>query len=99
MGPWDRALGTCDGTHGLLVEEAGQAGFRVPWLSHGNAFCLPVAWPARMMEMIGRARAAKFPRVPTAVNSLLERGAALERKVIRRRPLPVELTLLAVLTR
>jgi len=101
MGPWDRALGHLRRyTRSLLVKEAGQAELRVAWLSHWNAFCLPAAWPARMVEkVLGQARPAEFPRVSPAVNALLLRCAALERRVIRRRSLPVGLSLLAVLTR
>ena len=101
MGPWDHALGHLRRyTRYMLVDQAGEAGLRVTWLSHWNAFCLPAAWPARMIEKVsGHARAAEFPRVPAAVNALLLRCAAIERRLIRRRSLPVGLSLLAVLTR
>jgi len=101
LGPWDRMLGH----HRryavrMLGHQAREAGLRVEWLSHWNAFSLPAAAVIRSVERLLRhPRTAELPRVSPFMNSLLLKLAGRERALIRRRPLPMGLSLVAVLTK
>ena len=99
FGDWDRALGHFRRyTAQSLEREAGQAGFRVTWLTHWNAFSLPAAIAVRGYERCaGRSGGANFPRVAPAVNRLLLTLAGLERSWLRYLKAPFGLSLVGVL--
>ena len=51
MGPWDRMLGHYRRyTPRMLRAQAAEAGLRVRWVSHWNAFTYPAAWVVRRLE-------------------------------------------------
>ena len=101
MGPWDELLGHRRRyTPDLLREQAAAAGLQVIWMSHWNAFSLPPALLVRAAERLrGRRDGAEFPPVPERVNAGLQRAAALERRLLERRALPLGLSIAAVLRR
>jgi SAM-dependent methyltransferase len=101
MGPWDEMLGHHRRYSGRLFRDhARQAGLRVVWLSHWNAFTLPPALVIRNAEKLGRRRrTVEFPRVSPAVNSLLIGMARLERGAMGMMPIPSGLSLVGVLKR
>ncbi len=101
MGPWDRMLGHHRRYSArMLREHAREAGLKVVWLSHWNAFTLPAALVVRTLEKLGRrSRSAEFPPVSPAVNSLLIGLARTERKVIEAVRLMLGLSLVGVLKR
>jgi SAM-dependent methyltransferase len=98
MGPWDRMLGHYRRySKRMLRDHARQAGLRVDWLSYWNAFTLPAAVVVRLLERCGRnQRAAEFPRVSPAVNSLLIGMARAERRLISSVRLAMGLSLVGV---
>ena len=73
IGPWDRMLGHYRRYSArLLRDHAHEAGLRIAWLSHWNAFALPLAIVIRTAEKLsGRRLTAEFPAVSDTVNSLL----------------------------
>jgi SAM-dependent methyltransferase len=99
MGPWDRMLGHHRRyTTRVLKAQADKAGLRVAWLSHWNAFSLPAALVVRITDNLFRCqRRAEFPPVSPAVNSLLIKCARLERRWLRKMPIPCGLSLIGVL--
>jgi hypothetical protein len=99
MGPWDRMLGHHRRYSGRgLRREARAAGLRVAWLSHWNAFSLPPAVVVRGLDRLrDRPRTAEFPPVAPWLNSLLLGCAGLERRWMRRHPVPFGLSLAGVL--
>jgi SAM-dependent methyltransferase len=101
MGPWDRMLGHYRRySSRLLREHAREAGLRVAWLSHWNAFTLPAALAVRTLEKLGKSeRTAEFPRVSPAVNTLLIALARTERRLILSLGLYSGLSLVGVLRR
>jgi hypothetical protein len=101
MGPWDRMLGHHRRySPALLREHAREAGLRVSWLSHWNAFTLPAAVAVRALEKLGRkGRSAEFPPVSPAVNAMLIAMARAERRVIATTRLAAGLSLVGVLKR
>ena len=101
-GPWDRMLGHYRRYSArLLRQHAQEAGLRVVWLSHWNAFTLPAALAVRTAEKLGLKRRGdtEFPPVSPAVNSLLIALARLERRGMRAIRLPFGLSLIGVLQR
>ncbi|MEM6453740.1 MAG: methyltransferase domain-containing protein [Acidobacteriota bacterium] len=98
-GPWDRLLGHHRRyTRSALRDQARAAGLRVAWLSHWNAFTLPVAIVLRLRERVRpRRQHAEFPPVAPVVNHLLRAAAAVERTISRIVPIPFGLSLVAVL--
>lgn len=101
MGPWDEMLGHRRRyTPALLTEHAADAGLRVRWMTHWNAFSLPPALLVRAAERLrGHRESAEFPPVPDAVNAGLKLAARLERRLMEDGSLPVGLSIAAVLTR
>lgn len=101
FGPWDRMLGHHRRySRALLRQQAREAGLRVAWLSHWNAFTLPAAIAVRTLEKLGRrGGTAEFPRVSPAVNTLLIALARAERKLITSVGVPAGLSLVGVLKR
>ena len=101
MGPWDAMLGHYRRySPRMLREQAAAAGLKVAWMSHWNAFTLPVAIAIRGSERLGRkGLATEFPKVPAGVNSLLIHLARAERAAMHRRPVPAGLSLVGVLGR
>jgi SAM-dependent methyltransferase len=101
MGPWDRMLGHHRrySMRGFR-DEAREAGLRVAWASHWNAFTLPAAVVVRTLEKLGRHdRRAEFPAVSPAVNALLIAAARAERGMIATVGLPAGLSLVGILRR
>ncbi|HWE37901.1 MAG TPA: class I SAM-dependent methyltransferase [Isosphaeraceae bacterium] len=101
MGPWDRMLGHYRRyTTRMLDAEAREAGLRLAWSSHWNAFTLPAALVVRTLEKRGRGeRAAEFPAVSPAVNALLIAAARAERGLIGTVGMPAGLSLVGILRR
>jgi len=99
IGPWDRMLGHYRRYSArLLRDHAHEAGLRIAWLSHWNAFALPLAIVIRTAEKLsGRQRTAEFPAVSDTVNSLLIGLARLERRLMTLVPLASGLSLVGVL--
>lgn len=99
LGPWDRMLGHKRRyTRDMMRQQAREAGMRVRWMTHWNAFSVPPALVLRTVEKLrGGSRGAEFPRVPAVVNTALRAAARAERLAMRVRPVPVGLSLLAVL--
>jgi SAM-dependent methyltransferase len=101
-GDWDRALGHHRRyTARMLRAQVAEAGLEVERLTHWNAFSLPAALAVRgLARLLPRdAPPAEFPRVPPLVNRLLTACASIERAWLARLPLPVGLSLFAVLRR
>lgn len=101
-GEWDRALGHHRRyTRRMLVDQADQAGLVIERATHWNAFSLPAALVVRgLQRLFPRDEApAEFPRVPPLLNALLIALADLERAWLRVLPMPVGLSLFAVLRR
>jgi SAM-dependent methyltransferase len=98
-GPWDEMLGHHRRYTGrMLRQQAEEAGVRVAWLSHWNAFALPAAVVLRIAEkLLARKRGSAFPPVSPRVNALLTSCARVERGWLRRIRLPVGLSLVGVL--
>lgn len=101
FGPWDEKLGHHRRyTRAMLRRQAREAGLRVAWLSHWNAFTLPAAVAVRTLEKLGRRPSdAEFPRVSPSVNALLIALARGERRLISTVGVPVGLSLVGVLKR
>lgn len=101
FGPWDRMLGHHRRySPKMLREQAREAGLRVAWMSHWNAFTLPAALVVRTLEKMGRrGGGAEFPHVSPAVNSLLIAMARVERGLISTVGVPAGLSLVGVLKR
>lgn len=99
MGPWDRMLGHYRRySRAMLREHAREAGLKVAWLSHWNAFSLPPALVVRTLEKLGkRGGGAEFPAVSPALNSTLIAAARAERSLIMRTGLMTGLSLVGVL--
>lgn len=99
MGPWDHMLGHYRRyTRALVRRQAHDAGLRVAWLSHWNAFTYPAAWVVRRFQRWRRAPSkATFPRVSSLVNRVLLGLAAGERSLMRGGPIPFGLSLVGVL--
>jgi SAM-dependent methyltransferase len=101
FGDWDERLGHFRRyTNRMLQEHAEQAGLRVKWLQHWNAFSLPPAILVRSYQRVfPRHRGAEFPRVSPLMNQTLLTLATLERWIMSRRlPVPFGLSLVGVLT-
>ena len=101
-GDWDRALGHHRRyTVRMLREQVADADLAVERLTHWNSFSLPAALAVRGAQRLfpRDAPPAEFPRVPAALNTLLLALASLERAWLRRWPVPVGLSLVAVLRR
>ena len=99
---WDRALGHHRRyTVRMLREQAAEAGLDIERLTHWNSFSLPAALLVRGMgRLFSRGTPpAEFPRVPEALNQLLIALANFERTWLQRWPVPVGLSLFAVLRR
>lgn len=96
---WDRHLGHYRRyTAKQLKKHADQAGFKVTWLSHWNAFTLPAAVIVRGLNRVFKREGhSDFPRVSPTVNSLLTRSAQVERNWLLGAGLPVGLSLVGVL--
>ena len=63
MGPWDRMLGHHRRySPRMLRDHAREAGLRVAWMSHWNAFTLPAAVAVRTMEKLGRGNGRRSSR-------------------------------------
>jgi len=99
MSDWDHKLGHYRRyTKDMLCRQAVQAGLRVDWLTHWNAFTLPPAIVVRTLERLFRHRnGTEFPRVSPVVNQLLVRFARMERWLLHRTGVPVGLSLVGVL--
>lgn len=99
MGPWDEMLGHYRRyTRKLLEQNATGAGLSIAWSSHWNAFSLPPATLLRLGDrFFDRKHRAEFPAVPPWLNRALIHCARLERRVIGLKPLPLGLSLTAVL--
>lgn len=99
MGPWDRMLGHHRRySRPLLREHAARAGLAVRWVSAWNSFTLPAAYLVRMREKRrDLARSPEFPPVPNWLNSALIGMARVERAAMRACPVPLGLSLVAVL--
>jgi SAM-dependent methyltransferase len=99
-GDWDRALGHHRRyTARMLRAQAAQAGLSVERVTHWNAFSLPAALAVRGIQRLFQREAppAEFPRVPGVVNALLIACGNVERAWLRALPMPVGLSLFAVL--
>jgi SAM-dependent methyltransferase len=101
MGPWDRMLGHHRRyTTRMLRDQAREAGLRLAWSSHWNAFTLPAALVVRNLEKFGRGeRTAEFPPVSPTFNAALIAAARAERRLIMSVGVPVGLSLVGVLHR
>ncbi len=99
IGPWDRMLGHRRRyTPALLRDHGRAAGLRTVWWSYWNAFTLPAAILVRLVEKWrSHARSSEFPPVSRIVNSLLITCGRIERLWMRRRPVPVGLSLVGVM--
>jgi SAM-dependent methyltransferase len=100
-GPWDEVLGHRRRyTRQGLKNEARAAGLSVAFLSYWNSFTFPAAVGMRALERrSGRIRPAEFPRVSRPVNQALMAMAAVERRLMDVGPIPIGLSLCAVLRR
>ena len=101
-GDWDRALGHYRRYTGrMLREQAADAGLAVERLVHWNSFSVPVALALRGAQRLfpRDAPPAEFPRVPRWLNRALIGLAGVERRWLETRPLPLGLSLFAVLRR
>jgi SAM-dependent methyltransferase len=98
-GPWDRMLGHYRRyQRAMLREHAAQAGLKPVWMSSWNSFTLPAALVVRGLERRnGTGRSAEFPAVSRPVNAVLKGLAATERAIQRVVPVPIGLSLAAVL--
>lgn len=99
-GPWDQNLGHHRRySASLLRHQATEAGFSIRWMQHWNSFSLPPALLIRLYERLRtRDTSPRFPRVPFALNLLLQGLATLERHTLRLGiPVPAGLSLVAVL--
>src|SRR5437016_8194 len=82
------------------LDIAPEAGLRVRWVSHWNAFTYPAAWVLRRLERRrGVSRGAAFPKVSPLLNRGLLALAAAERRLMRKVLIPVGLSLVGVLAR
>jgi SAM-dependent methyltransferase len=102
MGPWDRMLGHHRRYSArLLRRHASEAGLKVAWLSHWNAFSLPPALVIRTAEKLGlkRSGGSEFPPVSPALNRLLIALARAERRAISALRLIPGLSLVGVFRR
>lgn len=99
MGPWDRMLGHVRRyTASLLRQQAAAADLETAWLSHWNAFSLPPALVVRTTQkLLRRQSGAEFPAVPSWLNAFLTFCGRCERSILSRWPLPVGLSLVALL--
>lgn len=101
-GDWDRALGHHRRYTGrMLRQQAAAASLEVERLVHWNSFSLPAALVVRGVQRLfpQDTPPAEFPRVPGWVNRTLIGLAGAERAWLRWWPLPVGLSLFAVLRR
>lgn len=98
-GPWDEMLGHKRRyTRRTLAADAARGGLRIRWMTAWNAFSLPAAVAVRLTEQgLGLQRNADFPAVHPVVNRLLCGLGRLELRATRLSPLPLGLSLLAVL--
>jgi len=99
FGPWDEILGHHRRySLALLHAHAHKAGLEIIWRSHWNLFALPIAIITRLGEKISRKRkSAEFPRVNSTINRILIYCGKIERGVMRLLPIPIGLSLVAVL--
>ena len=100
-GPWDEVLGHRRRySRSTLRSDASAAGFTPVFLSYWNSFTFPAAVGIRAWERrSGRPRSSEFPRVSRPVNEMLKGMAAVERRLMDLGPIPVGLSLCAVLRR
>lgn len=101
MGPWDEAVGHRRRySPALLRAHVAQAGLTIRWLSYWNSFSLPAAIPARLIQrLLGGTHSPRFTRVPSVIGSLCLTLADWERAFLIRHPLPLGLSLIAVITK
>lgn len=99
MGPWDFLL-----SHyrrysiNLLKKQAKEAGLQTFWISYWNFYSIPFAFILRGAEKIfNYRRSTEFPRVPPPINSMLIWLGNIERRLMRNFPIPLGLSLVAVL--
>ena len=84
-------------TKGRLADELKAAGFVLVRTTYFHSWLLPIAWTVRVLKaIIGRTGAADDAAVPDALNRLLLRICAIERRYLRRRDLRFGLSVLAV---
>jgi SAM-dependent methyltransferase len=100
-GPWDEVLGHRRRyTRSSLREDARAAGFAIEFLSYWNSFTFPAAVGIRAWEKrSGRARSSEFPRISRPLNEMLKGMATVERRLMDLGPIPVGLSLCAVMRR
>lgn len=100
LGPWDEMLGHLRRySPDMLTAHAEAAGLQVRWWSHWNAFSLAPALMMRLAEKVqGHRDSAEFPPVPAPVNAGLLAAARVERKLMTMGPVPLGLSIAAVLT-
>ncbi len=100
-GPWDEILGHRRRyTRRSLQDDGRAAGFTTLFLSYWNSFTFPAAVGIRAWERRwGRRQASEFPRVSRPVNEMLKGMATVERRLMDLAPIPVGLSLCAVMRR
>ena len=84
-------------TRASLSEAAGKAGLRVSYSSYFNTFLLPLAIATRAIKKLIRSDAPDDTFPPRWLNRALKRIFGSERHLVGRLPLPVGLSLAAVL--
>lgn len=99
MGPWDQMLGHHRRyTRKMLKQQAEDAGLRIKFVTYWNFPSFLPALVLRTLEKFKDAkRSAEFPKVSRWLNEALIQALNVERSYIRRAPLPVGLSLAAVI--
>lgn len=84
-------------TRGSLAAAAQKAGLKVSYSSYFNTVLFPVALAVRALKRLTGSEVADDRLPPAWLNAVLTRLFASERRVVSRLPLPVGLSLAAVL--
>ena len=96
---WDKQLGHYRRyTSKVMREQVREAGLKIEWLNHWNAFTLPAAMAVRGMEKLRPKRhQPDFPEVSPGVNRMLLRAASAERWLMVKLGIPMGLSLVGVI--
>jgi 2-polyprenyl-3-methyl-5-hydroxy-6-metoxy-1,4-benzoquinol methylase len=98
---WDKRLGHFRRyTQSMMRDQVKQAGLKLEFMRHWNAFTLPAAIALRVMRRFRpSSRGTEFPRVSRLMNNALLGAAAIERKVGPMIGMPCGLSLVGVISK